>query len=147
MAKQFYRNEKLLSMLTGSENEYLESMIPDSVNEQYAQGRLLALLLAIGCLVALVLFALMILAVLLRARGAAASFGIIGSLLYAGVTVGVMYTVKQLNQLVIEYDDTSWNLIQFRLTEIPYYALGLAALIFVLCILFAVLGAGTEKRN
>ena len=147
MAKQFYRNEKLLSMLTGSENEYLESMIPDSVNEQYAQGRLLALLLAIGCLVALVLFALMILAVLLRARGAAASCGIIGSLLYAGVTVGVMYTVKQLNQLVIEYDDTSWNLIQFRLTEIPYYALGLAALIFVLCILFAVLGAGTEKRN
>ena len=56
-----------------------------------------------------------------------------------------MYGVKMLNSMVVKYDDYSWNLIQFKLLEAPYVSLGLAALIIVLCIVFAILGRHTAS--
>ena len=145
LAKRFYDNRGILSLVTGTENEYLSSMIPDYVNEQYAQGRVAALVLAIIFLVSLVLYALFILSVLFHLRGSAATFGILASLLYWGATIGAMYGVKMLNSMVVKYDDYSWNLIQFKLLEAPYVSLGLAALIIVLCIVFAILGRHTAS--
>lgn len=147
LAKKFYENDNLLSLLSGSDNEYLQSLVPAQVNQQFATGRLFVLGVALGFVVALFLYLLMILSVLFRAKGAAAAFGIIGSLIYAGGVVGVMSAVRTVNDIVVYYDSLSWNLIQIKLLDMPYAALGLAALIFFLCVLFAILGAGTRRRN
>ena len=86
------------------------------------------------------------LSVLLRLRGAAATFGILASLVYGGVAIGVMVAVKRLNNIVMLYDDYSWNVVQYKLLDAPYLALALAAVILLLCIVFAVLGTGTRRR-
>lgn len=146
LARRFYENNSIVSLVTGSDNEFLNAILPDSVQNAYTQGRLFALGLALVFLLALVLFVLFILMVLLRLRGAAASLGITAALLYGGACVGLMFAVRRLNEIVIRYDNVSWNLIQYKLLNAPYYALATAALILVLCIVFAALGAGT-KRN
>jgi|GEM_PF-3685293 len=146
LAKKFYENDNLFSMIAGADNEYIQSLIPAQVNRQYATGRLFVLGVALGFIVALFLYLLMILSVLLRARGAAAAFGIVGSLVYAAGAVGVMAAVRTVNDIVVNYDSLSWNLIQIKLLDMPYAALALSAVIFVLCILFAALGAGTRRR-
>lgn len=146
LAKRFYESKGLVSLVMGFENEGLEEMIPESAVQEYAEGRLVALTLAVIMLAALVLYVLFILSVLLRLRGAAATFGILASLVYGGVAIGVMVAVKRLNNIVMLYDDYSWNVVQYKLLDAPYLALALAAVILLLCIVFAVLGAGTRRR-
>lgn len=146
LARRFYENKSIVSLITGSDNEYLDAILPGSVQGAYTQARLTALVLAAVFVLALVLFVLFILMVLLRLRGAAASLGITASLLYGGASVGVMFAVRRLNEIVIQYDDVSWNLIEYKLLNAPYYALATAILIFILCIVFAALGAGTKRK-
>lgn len=146
LTKKFYENDNIFSMISGADNEYIQSLIPQEVNQQFATGRLFVLGVALAFIVALLLYLLMILSVLLRARGAAAALGIIGSLFYAGGTLGIMYAVRVVNNIVVYYDSLSWNLVQIKLLDMPYAALALSALIFFMCILFAVLGAGTRRR-
>ncbi len=134
-------------MLSGADNEYIQSLIPEEINQQFATGRLFMLGVALVFIVALFLYLLMILSVLLRAKGAAAAFGILGSLLYAGGALGVMYAVGVVNNMIVYYDSLSWNLIQIKLLDMPYAALTLSVFIFFMCILFAALGAGTRRRS
>lgn len=146
LARRFYENNNIVSLVTGSDNEFLNAILPGSVQASYAQARLAALGLALVFLLALVLYVIFILMVLLRLRGAAAALGITASLLYGGASVGVMFAVRRLNEIVIEYDSVSWNLIQYKLLNAPTYALATAVLIFILCIVFAALGAGTKRK-
>ena len=147
LAGRFYENKSIVSLIAGSDNEYLNAVLPDSIQNAYTQARLTALVLAAVFLLALVLFVLFILMVLLRLRGAAASLGITASLLYGGASFGVMFAVRRLNEMVIQYDTVPWNLIEYKLLNAPYYALATAILIFILCIVFAALGAGTKRQN
>ena len=147
LAKKFYENDNIFSMLSGADNEYIQSLIPEEINQQFATGRLFMLGVALVFIVALFLYLLMILSVLLRAKGAAAAFGILGSLLYAGGALGVMYAVGVVNNMIVYYDSLSWNLIQIKLLDMPYAALTLSVFIFFMCILFAALGAGTRRRS
>ena len=100
LAKRFYESKGLVSLVMGFENEGLEEMIPESAVQEYAEGRLVALTLAVIMLAALVLYVLFILSVLLRLRGVAATFGILASLVYGGVAIGVMVAVKRLRLFV-----------------------------------------------
>lgn len=147
LVKKFYENDNIFSMLSGADNEYIQSLIPEEINQQFATGRLFMLGVALVFIVALFLYLLMILSVLLRAKGAAAAFGILGSLLYAGGALGVMYAVGVVNNMIVYYDSLSWNLIQIKLLDMPYAALTLSVFIFFMCILFAALGAGTRRRS
>lgn len=146
LAKTFYDSKGVFSLFSGTDTETMEATIPADIQAQYAQARLAALALAVVFLISMVLLALFVLAALVRLRKTAAALGIVGSLLYGGATLGAMYGVKLLNGIVMQYDDYSWNLVQFRLLDAPYYALGAAAAVLVLCILFAILGIGTGRK-
>lgn len=147
LAKKLYEDNSIVRFVTGADNEMIQSMVPNGINAAYTQARLAGLAVAIVFLIALVLFFLFILMVLFRQRRVAAGFGITAALLYGGSCIGVMYAVNILNGIVLEYDNVSWNIIQFKLLNIPYAGLGVAALILVLCIVFAALGAGTDRRR
>ncbi len=147
LAKRFYENDSVVPLVTGKQDNFgVESLVPEKVNDQYTQARLLVLVLGCMFLFALLLYVIFILTVLFRSRGAAATFGIMASIIYGGCTIGVMYIVRIVNDAVIEYDNYSWNFVKFKILTAPYAALGLSALIILLCIVFAILGIGTKKR-
>lgn len=147
LAKRFYESNDLVQFIAGEKNEMISSMVPASLQQSYTQGRIAALAVVIVFLIALVLLVLFILMVLFHQRRAAAGFGITAALLYGGACGGVMFAVRLLNDIVLEYDDVSWNIIRLKLLDAPYIGLGVAALVFVLCIIFAALGAGTDRRR
>lgn len=147
LCRKLYEDNNVVQFVVGEDNEWIASIVPENINLAYTQGRIAALAVAILFLISLVLFFLFIIMVLVRQRRVAAGFGITASLLYGGSCAGVMYAVSLLNGIVVEYNDTSWNIIQFKLLNMPYINLGLAVLLFVLCIVFAALGAGTDRRR
>ena len=146
LAKRFYENDSIVPLVTGKEDNFgIESLVPENVNGQYTQGRLLVLVIGCMFLFALLLYVIFILTALFLQRGAAATFGIIASLIFGGCTMGVMYIVKTVND--VAHDELSSLIyVNFESMTAPYAALGLSALIIVLCIVFSILGAGTKRR-
>ena len=146
LAKRFYENESIVPLVTGKEDNFgIESLVTENVNGQYTQGRLLVLVIGCMFLFALLLYVIFILTALFLQRGAAATFGIIASLIFGGCTMGVMYIVKTVND--VAHDELSSLIyVNFDSMTAPYAALGLSALIILLCILFAILGIGTKRR-
>ncbi len=146
LAKRFYENESIVPLVTGKEDNFgIESLVTENVNGQYTQGRLLVLVIGCMFLFALLLYVIFILTALFLQRGAAATFGIIASLIFGGCTMGVMYIVKTVND--VAHDELSSLIyVNFDSMTAPYAALGLSALIIVLCIVFSILGAGTKRR-
>lgn len=147
LAQRFYKNDTVLPLITGrTDNFGVESLIPESVNVQYAQGRFAVMILTAVFLFSLLLWVFFIIAVLCRARKTAATLGIFAAILYGACSAAVMYGVKLVREAV-EQESFSWIYIDIKLLDAPYIALALSALLAVLCVIFAILGAGTSKRR
>ncbi len=147
LAQRFYKNDTVLPLITGrTDNFGAESLIPESVNAQYAQGRFAVMILTGVFLFSLLLWVFFIIAVICRARKTAATLGIFAALLYGSCSAAVMYGVKIVREAV-EQESYSWIYIDIKILDAPYITLALSALLAVMCVIFAILGAGTGKKG
>lgn len=148
LAYKFYYNDNLYSFVMGSADTYgVSAWIPDSVHQQFAEGRTAAIWVSVIFVVSLVLYLAFIVVVGLRRRIGAAALGIAASVFNAFGCIGVMYAVRLLNDMVVKYDNYSWNVVDFQTLAMPYVGLALSASVIILCVAFIILGIHTKKKR